>query len=330
MHRYNIDVAVITETHLDRNIPDEQIEQTGYKTIRRDRNFSAVNKSKGGGLILYMKNGMQYVEPRVRVPDDLEVCWCVLEPSRPNSIIVAGVYLPPNAHAMQRRMLADHLIETVDFLRSLRPKACTVLMGDFNNVFDVRSLTKQLSLHQIVTEPTRDASILDIIVTDINSQNMPIIAPAVGTSDHKTVLWINSDTKHKTYECRTVRPMKESCIRRFGQWICEQDWHDIIGIKDIDQAAELLEERLLTAYEHFFPLISYKCKMDEPPWITKRLKELIKRRNRAQSRHQYDKLKRLRESVRDEIVSAKERWYKRQMKKLHLIKMQAGIGKLQN
>lgn len=159
-------MAVITETHLDQSVADEQICQKGYQLLRRDRHFLAVNKSKGGGIIMYLRDGLHHTEPDVCVPDELEVVWCILRPSQPDSIIVAGVYIPPDASAHQRSALSDHLVQTLDKLRSNRPKARTVLLGDFNSTFDVKSLAQQLGLQQIVTEPTRGIAILDMILTD--------------------------------------------------------------------------------------------------------------------------------------------------------------------
>ena len=132
LHRHDIDIAVITETHLHKNVGDIQVFQRGYQLIRRDQNLAAVNKSKGGGIIIYVKNGTQYFVPNICVPNDLEVCWCIINPSHPESLIVAGVYIPPDANSARRQVTADHLIETLDFLRSLRPRAKSVFLGDFN------------------------------------------------------------------------------------------------------------------------------------------------------------------------------------------------------
>ena len=106
---------------------------------------------------------------------------CILRPSHPNSIIVAGVYIPPDTSASGRRAITDHLLQTIDSLRSLRFRAKTVILGDFNSIFDVNSLAQQLNLQQIVKEPTRGTSVLDMILTDCDFQNVPYTVPAIGT-----------------------------------------------------------------------------------------------------------------------------------------------------
>ena len=121
LNTHHIDAAVITETHLNENIDDRRVLQPGYNSLRRDRRFKAVNKSRGGGVIIYLKEDISFVQPNVQVPDELEVCWVILRPSQADSLIVAGVYLPPDACAAHRQMLTDHLVTTVDLFRSSRP-----------------------------------------------------------------------------------------------------------------------------------------------------------------------------------------------------------------
>ena len=48
--RHKVDVAVISETHLNSRIDNDRISLKGYHTLRRDRNLLATNRSKGGGV----------------------------------------------------------------------------------------------------------------------------------------------------------------------------------------------------------------------------------------------------------------------------------------
>ena len=311
-----MDIAVITETHLNDTIHERRIRQRGYSIVRHDRNFAEVNKCKGGGIIIYLKHGLSYMEPKVQVPKQLEVCWCVINPSQPESVIVAAVYLPPNSCSAVRQLLMSHLITTVDLLRSTRPRSKTILLGDFNKMFDAKSLSLQLGITQVVTQPTRGAAILDQIFSDINSTSPPFTIAPLGTADHCTVIWSASIQQKTIKQMRAVRPLTDSAIREFGRWICSQTWEDVVDIRDINAAAEILQTKLREAYENFFPEAIYLCKSNEPPWMTKRLKHLITVRNRAQSRRQMDRLQRLREEVRLEIRAAKNHWFKRQMTKI--------------
>ena len=58
MHFNGFDIIALSETWLHFNIPDCLIVQPGYSTMRQDRltEPNANVKSKGGGLIVYVKN----------------------------------------------------------------------------------------------------------------------------------------------------------------------------------------------------------------------------------------------------------------------------------
>ena len=150
----------------------------------------------------------------------------------------------------------------------------------------------------------------------MNPKNPPKISAALGTSDHSTVIWKTSKKDKRWNNIRSVRPLRDSNIRRFGSWICEQNWQDIITSKNLDESAELLEKKLWLAYEAFFPRLTYKCKANEPPWMSKNVKLLIRQRDRAHSRHQIGRLEILRKKVRKEVNAAKARWYKRYMERI--------------
>ena len=126
-------LAAISETHLSSSVDDKRISLEGFHELRKDRNLLAVNKSKGGGVAMYINAKVAYALPNIEVPDELEVLWCILRPLNPDSIIVAGIYLPPDSPASTRQLFIEHIIETVDYLRSSRPKSKTILLGDFNN-----------------------------------------------------------------------------------------------------------------------------------------------------------------------------------------------------
>ena len=51
----DIDVLCISETWLNKSVPNSMISITGYNTIRLDRT-AASGKKTGGGLIVYYKN----------------------------------------------------------------------------------------------------------------------------------------------------------------------------------------------------------------------------------------------------------------------------------
>ena len=93
----NVDVAVLVETSLHGGIPDDLIRIPGYFAFRKDRDNSRV----GGGILVYVRNGLPFhAQPKLDKVD-LEVLWLLyrrpLMPREVSHILVGAVYHPPSA-----------------------------------------------------------------------------------------------------------------------------------------------------------------------------------------------------------------------------------------
>ena len=97
----------LTETWLNNNIPDANIELTGFSHVRADRDPSRSGKRKGGGLVLYINN--RWCNPgHVTVKDiiccpDIELLAVSLRPYylpwEFMTAIIVCVYIQPRALA---------------------------------------------------------------------------------------------------------------------------------------------------------------------------------------------------------------------------------------
>jgi len=69
---YEIDVAVISETHLNQKHADSSVEIGGYSLFRRDR-----LRRKGGGVVIYTRDSMHATEWQPTPPLDrvFELTW---------------------------------------------------------------------------------------------------------------------------------------------------------------------------------------------------------------------------------------------------------------
>ena len=99
------------------------------------------------------------------------------------------------------------------------PEVRLIYMGDFNTDFEINELMDALGLRCIVTEPTHEGSTIDLILTDIDAYTGSQIEPPLGKSKHSCVFTRPSPPPRPTYARRTSRPMPDSRIREFGQWI---------------------------------------------------------------------------------------------------------------
>ena len=161
---------------------------------------------------------------------NFECLWFSLRPTRlprPLSCImhmVCVVYHPPGLSAKDHQDLNDYLVSTIDTLRNQYPDCGIVLLGDFNN-FNISNLLACHSLKQVVDQPTRGTSILDLIITNLFHlyEKSHVLAP-LGTSDHNSVRWlprVNLRSKNHSQGTakRPVRLFPRHAVNAFGRWV---------------------------------------------------------------------------------------------------------------
>ena len=110
-----------------------------------------------------------------------------------------------------------------------------VIGGDKNNLNISPLLAGINKLKQIVTKPTHISNkVLDIILTNMSQlYNVPVIAPPVPPddpqcgvpSDHSSPIAIplssQSDWQPREYIKKVSRPLPESGMLEFGEWIMD-------------------------------------------------------------------------------------------------------------
>ena len=239
---------------------------------------------RGGGVALYCRSSLCPSLLSVDVPDGVEALWVrVTSPSHPRntaSIIVCVVYHPPRASTAQ--VLADHLITTADRLRVRFPAAKLVICGDFNRL-DTSDIQHQLRLTQVVGFPSHEQATLDLILSDLSHQYQPPLPlPPIGRSNHLSIIWRPAPTTSvpKSSVTRTHRPMPDSAVRDFGQWVTHHPWTEVTGAEDVNIKWGNYVTTTMQAYHHYFPVRKVTVHPSDAPWMSPRIKRLLRQRNR--------------------------------------------------
>ena len=229
-------------------------------------------------------------------------------PRHTASIIFCVVYHPPRAPTAQ--LLINHIIDTADALRVRYPAAKLVICGDFNRL-NIDDILSQLHLTQVVGFPTHGQATLDLIITDLSQQYLsPQPLPPMGRSNHLSVLWNPAPTLStpKATVTKTHRPMPDSAMREFGQWVVQHTWTEVTAVDDVHDKWRNYTRTTTEAFHRFFPVKSFPVHHSDAPWITPRIKRLISQRDRAF--HTDTALyKRARNRVIREIKAAKTSFY---------------------
>lgn len=315
MLSYDPHVAVISETWLHPQIPDNCIFPPSYTCYRKDR------QTRGGGVAILVKREVSSVSlPDINSCHESVFCKAVIAG---NPIIIAGVYRPPGAPPA-------FLIDLYEHLEKYRNQNI-IIAGDFNmpgmhwesmkcGSIDVQSaeilldMSLAYSLTQTVLDPTRvtssASSILDLVFCSASFESC-MATVLDGISDHKLVNF-NCSLPRRT---RSSRP--EPVVVK--QYSAADDF----------QIVHYLEEALLSFcdgsvnslwtrfkfYCHFcirnFVPDKLKKVGRTNPWITRdliHLKRKIKRRRKQKIANDVV-LHDLRDTLASKLKEAREHYY---------------------
>ena len=169
------DIICLSETYVDSNIDDENLEISGYYLIRSDH----PSNKKRGGICIYYKNFFPFKLIGVRLLDEC-IAFDLIISNKLCSFV--ALYRSPNQSQDDFATFSDNFEMTLDFVSKKNPFLLVVL-GDFNakpsqwhdkdsstsEGISVENITSQFGLHQIINEPTHilenSSSCIDLIFT---------------------------------------------------------------------------------------------------------------------------------------------------------------------
>lgn len=263
------------------------------------------------GVAIYVRDHIECSPiTDIKVPKELETIWLKVNiPSLiGSSVYICTVYYPPrDPHA---DLLVDHLVTSVDSIRARDNKSAFVILGDFNDL-DTEQLEDHMSLSQIVTFPTHKKKCLDKILTDIKDHYEPPEKHSpLGKSYHCVVVWKPLKQIHKPRTKRVnIRPLRDSCIRSFGQWITQENWESVYQGVSGEKMAQNLEDLLRCKYEDNFPTKTVIRRDNDKAWMNDRIRRLIDQRQRAYKSGNITLWKEIRNKVCGKIKHAKKKFY---------------------
>ena len=246
-------------------------------------------------MVNLVKYSLEKIE--ISIPHKLEVVYGLVRPknaafsARFREIIAIAFYSPPKSR--KKSLLLDHIVETCHMLLSKYPQAGILIGGDKNEMHISPILDALPRTKQINSKPTCNGKILDVLITNLHEfYTVPSIVPAVAAddpskgspSDHKTVIAAplsqNIDKKINEYSIKTTRPLPESAIREFGQWIVQKNWDSVKEVGDPNKQVNLMQNILFHKLDEHFPVKSVKFSAKDKKLMTGELKKLDRQRKR--------------------------------------------------
>ena len=283
-----IDILGITESWTHEGIEDAEIMLSGYNLFRRDRKNR--NKKKGGGVLMYVKEGFKSQEI-MQDDGDCEALYVSVKSKRFREIIIGVCYRSPNAE----REEIENLFRSI----TKRSVAGTVIMGDFNygNInwenmaaFSAEDegfleMVQDCFLTQHVDRPTRGNHILDLILsTEPELVEGVNVGCPVANSDHNTIKFVIAAEIVGRNRKREVARYHKADYEKICNELETVQWKEILEGKEVEQAWNIIKEEMLESVRRWVPKGIGKTRK-YPFWMKSRIRKMIKARDRAWKRY---------------------------------------------
>lgn len=262
----NAFLLCFTESHLRKNILDAEIHIERFELIRADR----LEGRKKGGVAAYVRNDVIQYTKILKQESNGEVEHLLLYISKWN-LVLSIIYRPPYCSTDNFTRIIGSLKAEINRLGNPEPNI--VIMGDFNlpiiqwdtnEVYGGSASDRQQSntflsfidefiLKQLIDTPTRERSILDLLLTNNEDIFSAINIEDTVMSDHRLVIM---DTTFDTTKerVRLLEPdsfaslnfrHKNTDWNAINEDISNINWTDLLENKSSEDIYELILTKLL-------------------------------------------------------------------------------------
>ena len=280
----NFDILAITESHLGKDITDDEIAITGYKTARCDRN----DGRKGGGTVIYFAEYLDAYERRdINVNNSLEAAWIDVTVAS-QKLLVASMYRPPDDTTFLNKFSS-----TLD--RIWMKRTNIILLGDFNfnllpksrdtdsSTWKFRQLLNRFNLKNVINKATRitdtSTTLIDLVICSDTSKISHQGVCDLGISDHHLIYAIvNLKRKRQKPTLKTVYDYKKVDLDSLRTDFAAAPWSICNVFHNLDDATwawEYLYKDIMKSHLHARRV---KIRRGGLPWMNSSIrKELNKR-----------------------------------------------------
>ena len=320
--RNKIDVFGLTEIFVNKILPDSMFSIPGYTFIRIDR-----NSGSGGGVGVYIRNGIDYTRRIGLENDSYESIWIEIKPKKSKPIILGIIYRPPDSSTYLSKDFNQTLNENL--LTLDKESKETIIMGDINVDYvkdndhrEIKISFTNNGFKQLLKTPTRitptSATLIDIIHAN-NSQNISHTAVIPSSlSDHDLTACVRKMNNIKyapeNIRCRDYRNYD---VNQINNDLLNVNWEQVYNKTSSSEAWKVMETILKETLNTSAPFISKRIKGKPSPWITDRIKtemnsrdQLMRKARKSKKYSDWKLYRQKRNYVNNEIKRTKRSYYK--------------------
>ena len=273
------DIFAINESKMDELIPDNEISIPGYNLIRKDRNRA------GGGVVLYIRDNISFSDREDLVPSSLEMVCAGINRPHSKPFLVCTWYKPPNSDMDECEIF---------FQRCDAESRELILVGDLNcdvSKFSLDPHTRQLiflcSLYQIdqlIDKPSRvtdtSATIIDLVLTNVKENIHASGVIHLGISDHSLIYAVRKFMLPKTnLSVREIRDYKHFNAELFVEDLSRMPWKVIQQVNNPNTCWNVWKSFFTETLNRHAPIRHKRTRRTSVPWITPRIKDLVRNRD---------------------------------------------------
>ena len=202
------------------------------------------------------------------------------------NIILGIIYRPPSGDITR---FCEELTDIVNDV-STNTNKDIFLMGDFNIQYNDKTTAqfKELlqfeqltSFSQLISEPTRNDNIIDLIYTNCDSISQKGVLN-VYISDHE-LIYCTRKKKHSSsfmteFIGRSYRNYDKVHLQTV---LSEHDWADYMSYNEVNRCWDYILHLINSLLDEMCPIRKKHVKSKNEPWITNEILELIFEKNRA-------------------------------------------------
>lgn len=317
------DIITVTETWLSDEITNDTLRIENYSgPYRKDR-----DGGYHGGVAIYIKENLLGIHREDLNQNGLEGTWLETFIGQTKSLI-GVIYRPPNSTVDIWDKVSNFIegaklsgIGTIFITGDLN---CDLLIPDSK----LERIFADFNLEQLITEPTHytptSATLIDIIAT--SSLDLVIKAEVLGPSlsNHCDIMaTIRTKCKPPKTITRSVYSYKNVNWTTINNIIQNTDWNGIVTKNDIDEICEAWTRKYLEIINGHIPNRAILTNRLTPNWMTGRIKQCIRQRNRQHRKakrtnkpQDWEKFRKIRNDTQNEVRRAKEDWSSKIQKKI--------------
>ena len=278
MSNNNIDVAIISETHLKNKHLDSSFSINGFKLHRKDR-----QGRKGGGVAVFVRDEYRSSDwcNNSGQSAKYELLWIKLNHST-SLIFIGALYHPPTTKSYSVAELLEYIEQCVDELIDLFPGSLLILAGDLNQLPENEIIAKT-GLEPIVRQPTRGNAHLDRIYVSNSCYDRVQVLTSLIPSDHKAIVAAHraADVPRQNKQSKIIkyRPINPNLNARFldhiSRFVFENGESKSVQ-EDFDHFYQVMMD-LMNAY---YPEKTVKLSNRDPEYMTPSIKWKLKLKNK--------------------------------------------------